>query len=363
MRPYTKMTSMGSHILSLVLCISSLTACVLGVEIEIKDTSTTPNTFNSPAGSVSETAPMAYLREVRVISDGAETGPSHALMMELKSRLRKSGLFSEVNFEKIPHQDAVSMDLTLTEQRDVHELKNVISAIFAGGSLGILSPFFPGYSDRFCMLEVQTILPNGESKKYSVKTEATMKVNMFSAEQGHRQLYLTTLDKTLNAWLAQMAKDAEFYAAARMPDSDPRSSSFQTAKALNEEKYILHPTVDYSFSPFWMYIPSDLEDAFRELQKMMHPSYVEEFKEVPEQAVPRYHMSLGRWIRTKWGLWKGSRLSEYFNSLGITHSDDMSAIILTSFHRSLKNKPIELDQQIKYYQDYWKQIEMRNHSS
>jgi hypothetical protein len=213
------------------------------------------------------------------------------------------------------------------------------------------------------MLEVQAILPSGQSKTYSVKTEAEMKVNMFSAQEGHRQLNHTILDKTLNAWLSQMAKDTEFYAAARMPDSDPRSSSFQTAKTLDEEKYILHPTVDYSFSPFWVYVPSDLEDSFRELQKMMHPSFVDEFKQVPEQMLPRYHMSLGRWIRTKWGLWKGSRLSEYFNGLGITHSDDMSAIILTSFHRSLRNEPVRLDQQIKHYQDYWKKIEIREHNS
>jgi hypothetical protein len=300
---------------------------------------------------------------VRVISDGAETGPSHAFLLEVKNRLRKSGLFSEVNFEKVPYQDAVSMDLTLTEQRDIPGFINFVNAIFAGVTLGILSPLFPVHSDRLCMLEVQTFLPNGESKKYSVKTEAAMKANMFSAQEGHRQFYRTTLDKTLNAWLSQMTKDAEFYAAARMPDSDPRSSSFQTAKTLNEEKYILHPTVDYSFSPFWVYIPSDLENAFRELQKMMHPSFVEEFREAPEQLLPRYHMGLGRWIRTKWGLWKGSRLSEYFNGLGITHSDDMSAIILTSFHRSLRNEPLQLDQQIKYYRDYWKKIEIGDHSS
>jgi len=306
---------------------------------------------------------MAYLREVRVISNGSETGPSQWFLMEIRNRLRKSGLFSEVNFDKAPNQDAVSMDLTLTEQRDDPVFINLVSAIFAGGTLGILSPIFPVHSDRLCMLEVQTILPNGESKKYFVKTEAGMKANMFTGPRGHQQLYHTTLDKTLNAWFSQMAKDSEFYAAARMPDSDPRSSSFQTAKTLDEEKYILHPTVDYSFSPFWVYIPSDLDDSFQELQKMMHPNFVAEFKQVPEQMLPRYHMTLGRWIRTKWGLWKGSRLSEYFNGKGITHSDDMSAIILTSFHRSLRNEPLQLDQQIQYYQDYWKKIEIRDHTS
>jgi len=265
-------------------------------------------------------------------------------------------MFSDVNYEKTPYQDVVRLDLTLTEQGHQPALRNLVAAVFSGASLGLLSPFFPGYTERLCMLEVQTILPNGQSKTYSVKTEAAMKANMFVAQEGRRQLYRTTLDKTLDAWLAQMKKDAEFYAAARAPDSDPRSSSYQASKRLDEDKYILKPTLDYSFSPFWVYIPSDLEDALRELQKMMQPSFVQEFKETPEELLPRYHRGLGRWIRTYWGLWKGSRLSEYFNRLGITHSDDMSAIILRSFHRSLRDEALQLDQQVQYYQAYWKKI-------
>lgn len=352
-----KIGFLGPQILFYALITSWLTGCVTGVDLEIKDTSSTPNTFTPVAPSPSEAGPMGFLREVRVISEGAETGPSQWFLLELRNRLRKSGLFSDVNYEKAPSEDVVRLDLTLTEQGHQPMLRNLVGAIFSGASLGLLSPFFPVTVDHLCMLEVQAILPNGQSKTYSVKTEVEMRANMFVAQEGRRQLYRTAIDKTLNAWLSQMAKDAEFYAAVRVPDSDPRSSSSQALKKFDEEKYILKPTVDYSFSPFWYYIPADLDDAYRELQKMMHPSFVEEFKETPEKLLPRYHRGLGRWIRTYWGLWKGSRLSEYFNELGITHSDDMSAIILMSFHRSLRNEPIQLDQQIQYYQAYWKKME------
>jgi hypothetical protein len=363
MRTNFKIAFLGPQILFGFLLTSSITACVTGVEIEIKDTSTTPNTFTPLTTSTPEAAPMGLLREVRVISDGVETGPSQSFLLELRNRLRKSGIFSDVNYEKTPYQDVVRLDLTLTEQGHQPVLVNLVDGFFSGLSLGLLSPFLPVYTERLCVLEVQAILPNGQSKTYSVKTEATMKANVFAEQQGRRQLYRTTFDKTLDAWLAQMTKDAEFYAAARAPDSDPRSSSYQALKRLDEEKYILKPTIDYSFSPFWVYIPSDLEDAYRELQKMMHPSFVEEFRETPEERLPLYHRGLGRWIRTYWGLWNGSRLSGYFNGLGITHSDDMSAIILTSFHRSLRNVPIQLDQQIQSYQAYWKKIEKRDQVS
>jgi hypothetical protein len=63
------------------------------------------------------------------------------------------------------------------------------------------------------------------------------------------------------------------------------------------------------------------------------------------------------WLRNNWGLWKGSRLSKWFNEKGIQAPDDMSGIILDSFWRHLNGKPLKLDEQIKYYQDYWKMIE------
>jgi len=70
-----------------------------------------------------------------------------------------------------------------------------------------------------------------------------------------------------------------------------------------------------------------------------------------------YHMSMGLWMRNNWGLWKGSRLAKWFNAQGIIHPDDMSGIILTSFWRHLNNKPIGLDEQVKFYQDWWGKME------
>ena len=67
----------------------------------------------------------------------------------------------------------------------------------------------------------------------------------------------------------------------------------------------------------------------------------------------RYHRTIGMWMRNNWGLWRGSRLKQYFNNLGVNHPDDMSAIILTSFWRHLHKQPIKLEEQIKVCQDYW----------
>jgi len=103
------------------------------------------------------------------------------------------------------------------------------------------------------------------------------------------------------------------------------------------------------------YIPKDLDECLVQLEKLLKPENIEKMRSGTEKDMIQYHFSLGRWMRNNWGLWGGSRLAKWFNTQGIEHPDDMSGIILNSFWRHLNNKPIKLDQQVKYYQDYWNQ--------
>ncbi len=122
-------------------------------------------------------------------------------------------------------------------------------------------------------------------------------------------------------------------------------SSTNTANQIN-------PTPDPS-NPEEIYIPTDLEDAFVELKKMLSLNMLNEMKNSSEDKMVKYQFSLGMWMRNNWRLWGESRLSEYFNEMGVFHPDDMSGVILTSFWRHLNNKPILLNEQIDYYQDFW----------
>ena len=128
------------------------------------------------------------------------------------------------------------------------------------------------------------------------------------------------------------------------------------AQTVDDPKYKLSPTIDKE-STTGVYIPKDLEDCFRELKSMFHPSFIGEIKQGTEKNMIKYHFVLGMWIRNNWGLWGGSRLKDYFNGLGIFHPDDMSGIILDSFWRHLNNRPIKLQKQIKFYQKIWKNAE------
>lgn len=117
-----------------------------------------------------------------------------------------------------------------------------------------------------------------------------------------------------------------------------------------------------------MTLPRTLEECFVFLQQRIPPSQLLLFKEAQEvyhqflindqvchmySLEPSFHHTLGRDLRNECGLWRDSELKQYFNQLGIHHPDDISSIILTSFHRHLHQRPLDLPAQIQSYQDYW----------
>jgi hypothetical protein len=120
----------------------------------------------------------------------------------------------------------------------------------------------------------------------------------------------------------------------------------------------LKPTKDQN-SPTGLYIPKDLHDCFIELKKMLPVDFVEELRKGKEGDLIQYHLTLGMWIRNHWGLWKGSRLADYFKSRDVRHPDDMSAIILTSFWRHLNGQPIGFEEQSEVYREYWNIVQKK----
>jgi hypothetical protein len=113
-------------------------------------------------------------------------------------------------------------------------------------------------------------------------------------------------------------------------------------------------TKDKQATHIGAFIPKDLTCALNELEKMILPQVLEEYRKGILGQNSSYCFKLGLWIRTNWGLWERSRLARYFNKLEIHHPDDMSQIILNTFWRYLNGKPIELETEIlgcKKYRD------------
>ena len=100
------------------------------------------------------------------------------------------------------------------------------------------------------------------------------------------------------------------------------------------------------------YIPRDLDDALVELDRIMGNNGRAEVMNAKEDEMIEYHHGLGRWLRNNW-LRGESRLAEYFRQRDIHHRDDMTGIIFDSYWRKLHNQPIDLEGQVRHYQDYW----------
>ncbi len=118
-----------------------------------------------------------------------------------------------------------------------------------------------------------------------------------------------------------------------------------------EEEYKVRFTLD---SLKGIYIPKDLDDCFRRLNELLRDSTKQLIKSYKEDKfVNEAHLTTGMQLRNNWKLWVGSRLTLYFNNLGIYHAEDMSGIILRSYHRYLLGRDLMLETQIKRYKYYW----------
>lgn len=112
--------------------------------------------------------------------------------------------------------------------------------------------------------------------------------------------------------------------------------------------YDLTPTPDKN-SPTGIYIPSDLEDCFRELNRALPAGMIDEIKTCSEGDLSMQHFGLGMWMRNNWGLWKMEfRLAQYCSKIGFWDADDASSMIIESFWRHLNGRPIDIPRQIVY---------------
>ena len=104
-----------------------------------------------------------------------------------------------------------------------------------------------------------------------------------------------------------------------------------------------------------VYIPRDLYDAFRQLDKLMDDDAKEAFMAFSDAEVDRRtHGTLGVWIEHKWSMAEGSRLSEYFRKMKVPHYDYMIGIIIQSYHRHLHGRDLDLKGQVLRFRELWK---------
>ena len=93
-------------------------------------------------------------------------------------------------------------------------------------------------------------------------------------------------------------------------------------------------------------IPIGLKSTIKQIDQSLNDTIKYDFKIAPEEiATSKHHFGLGLDIRNEKGLWRRSFIRTYFKLNRINHADDMSGIILKTYHRKLNDKPIKFKDQ------------------
>jgi len=83
------------------------------------------------------------------------------------------------------------------------------------------------------------------------------------------------------------------------------------------------------------YVPANQEDAVKELLKTLPPKAIEDMKVIGLDEMASYQFGLGLQMRNNWGMWKASRLGQWYSKKGIKQPEDMSSAILTALWHNL----------------------------
>jgi len=118
------------------------------------------------------------------------------------------------------------------------------------------------------------------------------------------------------------------------------------------------------------HVPNTLDEAIEILTEYFK-DHISEIRNMSESEFSgSVHMGAGMGIRNAWNLWwydghpydgdggwpeEKPKLTEYFNSIGIYHGDDLSGIIMSSFYRSVAGKNRDLEGQLEIYSKHWKE--------
>lgn len=101
-----------------------------------------------------------------------------------------------------------------------------------------------------------------------------------------------------------------------------------------------------------VYIPKDVNDAMKELDRLIDDGSKTKLKAHTEQeAMKKLHFSFGLWMITNWSFYEGSRLSSYLRQNGVSYPDDMAEILIACYHRHLKGTPLRFNELCAQYKE------------
>ena len=168
----------------------------------------------APVISLDEAAQTLVIEDVQATQNGKAANVDPAFLQRFAFELRRSGLFRAVYYPLTapdPSQDAVHMQLAITETLDRRWEEKVGKDILVGLSYLTLLPIMPYQMDYTVSLHVTVTVPHQEAREFESSTKAEVEYKGFSdirAAEG--DLKQTALNDCLSGLLAKMKADERF---------------------------------------------------------------------------------------------------------------------------------------------------------
>ncbi len=106
-------------------------------------------------------------------------------------------------------------------------------------------------------------------------------------------------------------------------------------------------------------VPEEMQICFDYIEALLSKQEMDEFRTSSEDELIKYHRGLGLNLRNN--LLRhhehSEKIQEYFHDQEIFHFDDMSSLIIKSYHRYLNEKGSNVQDEVERYHDYWEPIE------
>ena len=88
-------------------------------------------------------------------------------------------------------------------------------------------------------------------------------------------------------------------------------------------------------------VPENLSMAIAMFNAALSEEDKVAFMTVEESSLPRFHHTIGAYLRNEWSLWDSQTpLCLYFKQFKITYPDDISSVIMIAAWRVLNNEPL-----------------------
>ncbi len=94
------------------------------------------------------------------------------------------------------------------------------------------------------------------------------------------------------------------------------------------------------------YVPVDVADAVRVLKKELTKQELADIQDPSSQDAADHNWFLSVGLRNSWGLWKNSRLAQWFVAHGVGAPEDMTGIILDALKADLNRRPFSLEKEL-----------------